>query len=287
MTFFSSPPEPEVDFPFPVAVLGFEPGFEGGGARWLAVLAPGRDANDAEPFLPAGCDRAPFFNCLASSALSSFRSFMVSAFSVVLCWIFPNDSRTAAFAFALAMISANDPFFVAAGFGAASPVAEPFTAGRDGIDLALLVTDGRAAGLDDAVVGVRETEAAGLVDEFGAFVDGLLVVVMLEGLSVGRDIGFDEVPFGLEDPFAADSARGVFVVGPRSSSSALRLGAAVLGRERVVGEVAGFSPVIDASKSLIWHIELASRHVEAKNLAYACELTGIVTTLQSKPEYSR
>lgn len=78
--------------------------------------------------------------------------------------------------------------------------------------------------------------------------------LMLEepaGLSAGRGRGRDAASCGRDDPFTGDSVRGVFIGAARSSSVALRLGGAEAGREVVVGDGVGESPVIDASKSEI------------------------------------
>ena len=69
--------------------------------------------------------------------------------------------------------------------------------------------------------------------------------------SVGRDETPNELSFDRDDPSAGDSIREALVGASRSSSTALRLGAASAGREIVVGDGVGESPLIDASKSEI------------------------------------
>lgn len=124
-----------------------------------------------------------------------------------------------------------------------------FTIGRVGRGLPLLVDAGRVPDFGVTPEGRTngfDCRAKGLA----AVGDGLFAVV-LPGLSTGRDAGFEMPPFGRADPFTGDSVRGALGVVPRSSSSALRFGIPGLGLVIVVGEVAGFSPVIEASKSLI------------------------------------
>lgn len=75
--------------------------------------------------------------------------------------------------------------------------------------------------------------------------------VSLPGLGAGFGVGFEAVALGRREPFAGDSVRGVLARAPRSSSSALRFGSTEPDVEAEADEVAGFSPVIDASKSPI------------------------------------
>lgn len=124
-----------------------------------------------------------------------------------------------------------------------------FTIGREGKGLLPLVAAGRAPELGVTPEGSTkgfDGRAEGL-----ATVDDGLFAVVLPGLSRGRDTGFEMPPFGRADPFTGNSVRGALAVVPRSSSSALRFGIPGLGLVVVVGEVVGFSPVIDANKSLI------------------------------------
>lgn len=91
------------------------------------------------------------------------------------------------------------------------------------------------------------------VDE-GAEICRVTSGLMLEepaGLSAGRGKSRDVASCGRDDPFASDSVRGFFIGATRSSSVALRLGGTEAGRDVVVGDGVGESPVIDASKSEI------------------------------------
>jgi hypothetical protein len=102
------------------------------------------------------------------------------------------------------------------------------------------------------VVGADGFRVVG-VDE-GAEICRVTPGLMLEepaGLSAGRGKGRDAASCGRDDPFACDSVRGVFIGATRSSSVALRLGGTEAGRDVVVGDGVGESPVIDASKSEI------------------------------------
>lgn len=124
-----------------------------------------------------------------------------------------------------------------------------FTIGRVGRGFPLLVDAGRAP--DFAVTPEGRTNGFdGRGEGLEAAGDALFAVV-LPGLSTGRDTGFEMPPVGRADPFTGNSVRGALAVVPRSSSSALRFGIPGLGLVIVVDEGAGFSPVIDANKSLI------------------------------------
>lgn len=139
------------------------------------------------------------------------------------------------------MISAYDRFFG----GPVSGLAGRLTRGWDGRLVAELLAPLLEVGADGfLIVGVDE----------GAESCRVTPGLMLEepaSLSAGRGKGRDAASCGRDDPFAGDSVRGVFIGAARSSSVALRLGGADAGRDVVVGDGVGESPVIDASKSEI------------------------------------
>jgi hypothetical protein len=70
------------------------------------------------------------------------------------------------------------------------------------------------------------------------------------GRSAGRGDGLGELPFD-RGRLEGDSVRGAFVGTPRRSSTAFRFGMASLGREALVGDGDGCSPVIDARSAPI------------------------------------
>lgn len=161
-----------------------------------------------------------------------------------LCWILPTLAIDACAIWALAMISAKEPFFGGA-LLVASPVAG-FVIGLAGAE-----TDRETTPVLDGVGTVRLTESFGVL------------------LWRGREPGVDFVPeedvevtgvdrlsgraavlaskFDLADTFAAEAVRGVFAAGSLRASSALRLR---------VGDCFGvevdLSPLIWARRSPIW-----------------------------------
>ena len=72
------------------------------------------------------------------------------------------------------------------------------------------------------------------------------------GLSARRGAGLEgSASFSRDVPFMPGSVRGVFIGAERRSSAAFRLGGGNVGRDKVVGDGVGESPVIDANKSEI------------------------------------
>lgn len=100
-------------------------------SRGPAALVPFRSGGRVLLLLPGTAVLEAVRAFRASSVFISLRSFIVSVRSIVLCWIFPSDSRCSELAFARAMISAYDRFF-----GGAEPVESArLGSGRDGNDL--------------------------------------------------------------------------------------------------------------------------------------------------------
>lgn len=82
-------------------------------------------------------------------------------------------------------------------------------------------------------------------------VEGLLWRLLVDPF-VGRGEGCGEFPLVREGTLERDSVRAVFAGGAlRGSSVALRFGAEGLGREPLVGEGNGCSPVMEANRSPI------------------------------------
>lgn len=78
----------------------------------------------------------------------------------------------------------------------------------------------------------------------------VLVEAEASGLSGNRDVEYDE-PFGRDALSATEPVWGFFAATPGSSLSALRFGATDSGFEGVEADGAGFSPVMEARRSLI------------------------------------
>jgi hypothetical protein len=184
-----------------------------------------------------------------------------------LCWIFPRDSRCSELAFALAIISAYDRFF----------------GGPESVGLGRLGS-GRAGNglLPFPDVGPPALEVTALGFPFGVRLSkldcgfrGCLSLELPRGRSAGREDGFVNVPSGREGFSGAESVRATLEGAGRSSSSAFRLGNIALGLRTGLGDGAGFSPVMEASKSRI--CQDISQHHQPRTRRDESELTGIVT----------
>lgn len=141
------------------------------------------------------------------------------------------------------MISAYERFFG----GPESAGAGRLVRGREGKALLLpFVPVPPTLGL----AGFTVSRGAGLFKS-GRDVDTGLSLEFPSCRSAGRGAGFCSSPFvrGFLSP--PESVRAALVLAVRSSSSAFRLGNAALDRGAGFGSGAGFSPVIDASKSRI------------------------------------